>query len=675
MAKSKDSRCTLMVSPNDIEQGSSIEVGTPSPFETRRIGVLGRLLRRPLSVISGLFLLCVITATIAAPWLAPYSPDAQNYGALFTGPNSHYLLGTDDLGRDLLSRMMYGGRISLLGVAEALIVYLVLGLPAGLVAGYVGGWFDSLVVWLSDLSFAVPQIVVVLAVLAILGEKSSVAMITLGILGAPGLMRIARGATMAVEREQYIVAARVSGLTRRRTITRHVLPRIAGSIIVQVSLFAGVALIFQTGIDYLGLATQPPTPSWGSMIAEGSQYMANDPWMIIPPGILVALVILAFGLLGDGVRDSYTEVWSSASRGSVKAKRSLRIGSASNVTVSRPPAPPSDSQALLEVRTLSVALRRKDADVSITSEVSFSVNSGEAIGIVGESGCGKTITGHAIIGLLPKGADIIGGEIYYAGQALRDASERQMGLLRGREIAMVSQEPVASLDPAFPVGAQIAEVARTCRGITRTEARKVALELFALVRLPNPAQIYKRYPHELSGGMAQRVGIAAAIAGRPKLLIADEPTTALDVTVQAEILELLHDLRSEMGLALILISHDWGVVADLCDKVIVMYAGQVVERASLSAMLREPRHPYTAALLASDPHKASTGSRLPALAGSVPSIGQWPRGCHLAPRCPLATDQCRNESIDEVEVGEDHLTRCIHHDQLHGVSPRFLGEL
>jgi len=653
---------------SSTEQGSSGEVDAPSSPTTRRNGELSRLLHRPLSVISGLFLFVVTAVTIAAPWIAPYSPDAENYSALFKGPSAHYLLGTDDLGRDLLSRLIYGGRISLLGVAEALVVYLILGLPVGLVAGYVGGWFDKLVVWISDLSFAVPQIVVVLAVLAILGETTTVAMITLGILGAPGLMRITRGATMAVEREQYIVAARVSGLPRRRILIRHVLPRISGPIIVQVSLFAGISLIFQTGIDYLGLATQPPIPSWGTMIAEGSQYMSNDPWMIIPPGVLVALVILAFGLLGDGVRDSYTEVWSSVSQGQVKMKRARSVGSASNSKSERQSGSAKDSRALLEVRNLSISLIRNDGDIPITSEVSFCVNSGEAIGIVGESGCGKTMTGLAVIGLLPRGAEITDGDIFFSGHTLRSSRDREMRLIRGREIAMVSQEPVASLDPAFSVGAQIAEVVRSCRGFTHKEAKREALDLLALVRLPNQAQIYKRYPHELSGGMAQRIGIAAAIAGRPKLLIADEPTTALDVTVQAEILELLRELRTELSLSLILISHDWGVVADLCDNVIVMYAGQVVERASMSEMLREPRHPYSSALLASDPHRVSAGSRLPALAGTVPPIGQWPKGCHLAPRCSLATDECRSQAIYEIEVGENHTTRCVHSDQLHRVN-------
>ncbi len=202
---------------NSVDLSEMVVQASPS---IKGNGVFRRLIRRPLALASGIFLLLTIALTVAAPWLAPYSPDSENYAELFKGPSIHYLLGTDDLGRDIFSRLLYGGRISLLGVAEALIVYLVLGLPAGLVAGYVGGWFDRLVVWISDVSFAVPQIVVVLAVLAILGEKTSVAMITLGILGAPGLMRIARGATMAVEREQYIVAARVAGLSRRRIITR-----------------------------------------------------------------------------------------------------------------------------------------------------------------------------------------------------------------------------------------------------------------------------------------------------------------------------------------------------------------------------------------------------------------------------------------------------------------------
>jgi peptide/nickel transport system permease protein len=632
-----------------------------------RPGMLARLAHRPLAMVAATFIAVIVLVSIAAPWIAPDAPNDQDYSTLFARPGLGHLLGTDDLGRDTLSRLIYGGRVSLVGVAEALVIYLLIGVLGGLVSGYIGGWLDSTLMWLADLSFSVPQIVVVLAVLAIFGQDMTAAMVSLGVLGGPALMRIVRGATVAVRQEQYIVAAQVSGLSTRQVLWRHVLPRIAGPIIVQTSLFAGVALIFQTGLDFLGLATQPPTASWGSMVAEGAQNIVTDSWMIVPPGCLIALMILAFGLLGDGVRDSYAAGWAaSAAPGDARRRAARVVATPHDGSLS---APLSD--ALLSVRDLSVALDGPGGPVPVVDGVSFDVRSGEALGIVGESGCGKTMTALALMGLLPDAARVTGGEFVFAGRTLHDMTESGFRGLRGSEISIISQEPVMSLDPSFTVGAQIGEVVRHRLGASRADARRRALELLDLVNLPNPERVYGSYPFQLSGGMAQRVAIAAALAAGPKLLIADEPTTALDVTVQAEILDLIRSLQAEMGLAVVLISHDWGVIADLCRHAIVMYAGQVVERAEVATMFRAPRHPYTAGLLASDPHLVRGQAELPALPGAVPAIGSWPSGCRFAPRCAYATAECSARPIAAHALDAEHMTRCIHHERV--ADPRRVG--
>jgi peptide/nickel transport system permease protein len=631
-----------------------------------RPGMLARLLRRPLAVAAAAFIGLVVLASLAAPWIAPDAPNDQDYSTLFARPGLGHLLGTDDLGRDILSRLIYGGRVSLVGVAEALVIYLAIGVVGGLVAGYLGGWLDSALMWLADLSFSVPQIVVVLAVLAIFGQDMTAAMVSLGVLGGPALMRIVRGATVSVRQEQYIVAAQVSGLSTRQVLTRHVLPRIAGPIIVQTSLFAGVALIFQTGLDFLGLATQPPTASWGSMVAEGAQNIVTDSWMIVPPGCLIALMILAFGLLGDGVRDSYAEGWATSAPPGEGRRRTRVVAGPRDGSLS---APLSD--ALLSVRDLSIAIEGPGGLTPVVDGVSFDVQRGEALGIVGESGCGKTMTAMALMGLLPDVARVTGGEFVFAGKALHDLSEAGFRELRGSEISIISQEPVMSLDPSFTVEAQISEVVRHRQGASRVAARARALELLELVNLPDPARVARSYPFQLSGGMAQRVAIAAALAAGPRLLIADEPTTALDVTVQAEILDLLRSLQAEMGLAVVLISHDWGVIADLCRHAIVMYAGQVVERADVATIFAGPKHPYTAGLLASDPHLVSGRAELPALPGAVPAIGSWPSGCRFAPRCAYATPECVAQPVAAHALDAEHMTRCIHPDRV--ADPRRVG--
>jgi peptide/nickel transport system permease protein len=252
----------------------------------------------------------------------------------------------------------------------------------------------------------------------------------------------------------------------------------------------------------------------------------------------------------------------------------------------------------------------------------------------------------------------------FGGQDLAALSERGLRHIRGRRIALISQEPMSGLDPSFRVGNQLTEVIRRHTPLSRGQARERAAELLAMVKMPRPDEVLMSYPHELSGGMAQRVSIALALAGGPELLIADEPTTALDVTVQAEILAVLRDLRRQLGMAVILITHDWGVLADLCDRAVVMYAGEIVEQAGVDDIYRSPRHPYTEGLMACHPHRAPVTGALPVIAGTVPPPSEWPAGCHFRPRCRYATGQCGSEPIPMAAPGPGRLSRCIHVDQL-----------
>ncbi|MDA8186324.1 MAG: dipeptide/oligopeptide/nickel ABC transporter permease/ATP-binding protein [Actinomycetota bacterium] len=650
----------------------AVELRAGTAVSVRERSTLVRFLWHPGAAFSVGFLALVVVAALAAPVLPLHNPIVEYYPHLFQGPGSaSFPLGTDDLGRDLLSRMVYGARTTLLGVGEALAVFLALGVPLGLVSGFVGGALDSLVMWVADLSYSTPQIVVVLAILSIYSQNETAAMLAVGVLGSFGLTRIVRGSTIAVKNEQYVAAARVSGLSWGRITVRHVLPRIAGPIIVQASLFSSLALLFQTGLEFLGLATHPPAPSWGSMIAEAAQFIVRDPWMIVPPGAIIALTITALGLLGDRVRDVYAERW--APGGVVALGRTRERHQAAPAVVAPSRAAEEDptsgeaavrTPALLEVAGLAVVLESRRAEIPVVENVSFELEKRGALGMVGESGCGKTMTVSALLGLLPSGARRRAGSILFDGEALHHYGEKELSRTRGSKIGLISQEPVASLDPNFTVGSQVAEVVRRHRGLSRAEARSVTLELLDMVRLPDPSRVYRRYPHELSGGMAQRVAIAASLAGRPKLLVADEPTTALDVTTQAEIIALLRSLQDELGLSIILISHNWGLVANLCDRVVVMYAGQVVEMGTTVDVFTAPRHPYTAGLLASDPHLVSRADRLRALPGSVPEIGQWPEGCHFAPRCPYAIQACIDAPIAEQRVGAGHAVRCIQHERL-----------
>ena len=317
------------------------------------------------------------------------------------------------------------------------------------------------------------------------------------------------------------------------------------------------------------------------------------------------------------------------------------------------------SPALLDVRGLRTHFASERGEVRAVDGVDFRLERGRTLGIVGESGCGKSVTALSIMGLVPQPPGrIAGGEVLLEGEDLLKAPPGRLRDLRGDKLSMIFQEPMTSLNPAFPVGDQIAEALLRHRKLSRSDAHEKAIGMLRKVRIPSPETRAKEYPHQLSGGMRQRVMIAMALACNPALLIADEPTTALDVTIQAQILELMRALRAELGTAIILITHDLGVVAELADDVIVMYAGRVIERAPVPALFAEPQHPYTVGLLGSIPRLDAEQERLSAIEGFVPDAAAMPEGCRFHPRCPFAIDRCRQEEPALAEISRNHFASC-----------------
>jgi len=298
-------------------------------------------------------------------------------------------------------------------------------------------------------------------------------------------------------------------------------------------------------------------------------------------------------------------------------------------------------------------------EVRAVDGVDLSLERGRTLGIVGESGCGKSVTALSIMGLIPQPPGrIAGGEVLFEGEDLLRAPARRLRDLRGDKLSMIFQEPMTSLNPAFPVGEQVAEALLRHKRISKEEAESQAVDMLRRVRIPSPERRAHDYPHQLSGGMRQRVMIAMALACNPRLLIADEPTTALDVTIQAQILELMRALRAELGTAIILITHDLGVIAELADDVIVMYAGKVIERCASARLFALPQHPYTIGLLGSIPRLHLQQERLSAIEGFVPDAAAFPDGCRFHPRCPFAVEKCRKEVPSLLPLGEDHFAAC-----------------
>ncbi|APS23403.1 ABC transporter [Streptomyces sp. Tue 6075] len=547
-------------------------------------------MRNPLGAASAAVLLLLLVAVLLAPLLAPQAPDVSSLGDAFAGPDAAHPLGMDSAGRDILSRILYGGRNTLGGALIALAVALALGVPAGLYAGYYGGRFDSVAGWGVNLVMALPAMVVLLASRAILGPNVWVLMIVLGVLAAPSFFRLVRGIVAGVRKELYVDAARVSGLSDTRIVVRHILIVVRGPVIIQVALVAGVAIGLQAGLEFLGVGSGS-SATWGAMLNEAFQNIQRAPLLMLWPGLALGLTNGALVLLAGALRDVLEE------RGGPDGGRAAHRTQKEPT----PPAAPTESGArspLLSVRGLTVVYGKPDGTrKQVVHGVDLDVHPGEIVGLVGESGSGKTQTAFSVLGILPEGGRIGEGSITVGGREVAGLPERAHRALRGGTVAYVPQEPMSNLDPAFTIGSQLVEPIRHVLGLSRQEAAARALDLLRLVEIPDPERTMRLYPHEISGGMAQRVLIAGAMSCDPELLIADEPTTALDVLVQAEILNLLRRLQQDRGLGVLLVTHNLGVVADLCDRVAVMSEGRIVETGTAEHIVHSPGHPYTRSLL------------------------------------------------------------------------------
>lgn len=622
-----------------------------------------RLLRSPGFVISAGFILLVTVLCIMANLVATADPLEVDLGSALQAPSPEHLLGTDQLGRDIFSRLLYGGRLSLLYALVVTLVGLAVGIALGLIAGYLGRLgrlgrtIDQAILFIADIGLAIPVMVVVIAILSVFRDYYPIAMVMFGVLLAPPVIRNVRAPVLAVRNELYVDAARVAGLSSGAILVRHILPRVLGPILVQATLIASMSLLFTVGLSYLGFGPQPPTPTWGSMVADASQVLPLSAWPLVVSGGLVGLLILTLSVLGNSIRDITVGEWTGRVR-------------------HRPDAVPTNADArdaaewpMLSVRGLAVAFDRGHESVPVANHIDFSIERGEIVGLVGESGSGKTAIARALLRILPGTGRIVDGDIRFDGRSILRLSEAELRAYRGAGVSYVAQEPMASLDPTLRVGAILAEAIRAHHRAPKQQIRRQVLELLAKVQLPDPERVARAYPHELSGGMAQRVSIARAIASGPRLIVADEPTTALDATVQAEIIALLRQLRDELGISILLVSHDLGVVSELCDRAIVMYAGELVEFGPVHELLASPAHPYTRALAAARPSAATPReSPLLTIPGSVPQPGTWPAGCRFAARCAFATDACvRQPIVLEPIHDSSRSVRCIRSDELAGL--------
>ena len=596
--------------------------------------------------ISLIVLVLVVLIAILANMIAPHNPYE-----IFTArqaPNAEFLFGTDDKGRDILSRMMYGARYSLVIGLGATAFALVFGSIIGALAAVTRSWISNIIMRVLDIIMSVPGIALAAVLVLILGNSVPAIIFAIGFLYIPQIARIVRANVMSEYNQDYVRAVIVSGARAPWILAKHVVRNCIAPVMVFTIVLVADAIVFEASLSFISAGIPEPTPTWGNILSDARDgVLAGRWWQALFPGLAIMITVLCLNILSEGMTDALAaapkapiaagddKLNSDREADRMVADPKLayaaqaemlekRLGALKEIEKQRTDRFPArtDVPPILEVKDLCIKFPRH-GDVNVVDHVSFVVRPRQTMGLVGESGCGKSITSLTIMGLLDKKAQI-SGEILYDGRNLLAMSEREMNELRGREIAMIYQDALSSLNPSMLIRAQMKQL--TKRGGTRS-----AEELLELVGL-DPKRTLDSYPHELSGGQRQRVLIAMALTRDPKVIIADEPTTALDVTVQKQVVDLLNKLQKELGFAMVFVSHDLALVAEVANSITVMYAGQVVEQGPVSEILTNPIHEYTRGLLGSVLSIEAGGDRLHQVPGAVPSPKDFPEGDRFTPR-------------------------------------------
>ena len=599
------------------------------------------------SKISLVLLVLVALSAILAPVIAPHDP--LEITVAYQPPSAEYVFGTDNAGRDILSRMLYGGQYSLVIGFGATFFALVFGSIIGALAAVSRKWVSEVIMRILDIIMSVPGIALAAVLVLILGNSVPAIIFSIGFMYTPQIARIVRANIVSEYGEDYVRAVIVAGARAPWILWKHVLRNCIAPIMVFTVTLVADAIIFEASLTFIGAGIVEPTPTWGNILADArAGVLAGRWWQALFPGLAIMITCLALNILSEGLTDAMAaapaapvDATNSASRRKddilasdpVRAYKEQaaslerRLSALREVELKRTDrhVPDHSVAPILEVKNLAISFERH-GDVHVVDGVSFDVRPGQCMALVGESGCGKSITTKVIMGLTdPK--ETITGQVLYKGQDLVTMSKEEHRKLLGHELAMVYQDALSSLNPSMLISAQMKQL--TSRGGTRS-----AEELLTLVGL-DAKRTLESYPHELSGGQRQRVLIAMALTRDPSLVICDEPTTALDVTVQKQVIKLLNDLQAKLGFAMIFVSHDLALVAEVASDITVMYAGQVIEQAPTKELLTNPIHEYTRGLLGSVlsiEEGARDGSRLHQVPGSVPSPADFPKGDRFAPR-------------------------------------------
>jgi oligopeptide/dipeptide ABC transporter ATP-binding protein len=634
-------------------------------FRSKWAGVL----RTPVGVAAAALLAAVLLLAILAPVLWSSRANAIDPSQILRGSSSAHWMGTDNLGRDIFFRVLVATRRSIELALAATAIGVVIGLLLGAAPLLLGARAGRLVTAIVNIAVAFPGLLLALFFAVIFGVGARGALLAIGLAFAPGFARLTQTLVARIAGLDFIAAARIAGVGRMRLLVRHVLPNIGEPLVVNATVSAGGALLAFAGLSFLGLGVQPPDYDWGRLLGDGLNTIYVHPAAALAPGVAVVIAGLSFNLFGEALAKAIGLRTARVNVGRIVSRRSRSIDLVApavaddrpvlvvdGLKVSFPGATGTTRAAGTTGATRATgttgatratgttgATRATGAMGTITPVrgVSFTVGRGEAVGLVGESGSGKSLTALATGQLIEAPGEVTADRLEFLGTDLVSGSARAYRELLGTSLAMVFQDPMTSFNPTARIGRQLAEVAEQHQGLSRRLAWSRAVDRLRAVRIPAPLRRAHQYPHEFSGGMRQRAMIGMGLMASPALIIADEPTTALDVTVQRQVLRLLTDIRAADDVALLLISHDITVVSQVCDRVLVMYAGRIVEDLPAAELADSARHPYTRALLAAVPDMSTDRDRpLTVIPGRPVDPAQPPPGCAFAPRCPLADERC-----------------------------------
>ncbi|MCX2731893.1 dipeptide/oligopeptide/nickel ABC transporter permease/ATP-binding protein [Saccharopolyspora sp. NFXS83] len=628
-----------------------------------------------MAAVAAVVLGLVLVTAVFGPLLLGDAAVRQDLRASLLAPSFDHgvtgLLGTDVLGRSVLARLVEAAGTTLSIAVPAVLCSLLLGSAVGMWAGFHGGRRENVAMRVADVILSFPSLLLAVVVLYVFAPSAANIVLIIALARIPVYLRTARAEAAELKSRLFVDAARTFGTGSGPTIYRHVLPIAMPTLLTVAATDFCFVMLTESSLSFLGIGIQPPEVSWGLMVAQGRQYLQTAWWIAVLPGLAIVVTTVSATVLAAWVRlaTDPAQRWRltlpRAEEGAVPTgNRSTATTSSTTEAGATPASAPGAPDAALAVEDLTVDLRTPHVTVRAVDHVGFSVHKGRTLALLGESGCGKSMTAQAIVGLLDPIARVTDGSVRVAGTDVLRLDTTARRKLAGPALSIVFQDALTALNPVQPVGRQLAEPFRIHRGLSRRKAREKAVELMETVGIPEPRARARSYPHQFSGGMRQRLLIAMAVALEPHVLLADEPTTALDVTVQAQIMRLLRDLQARHDMALVLITHDLAVVAEHADDVAIMYAGTVVETGPVAEVFANPRHPYTKGLLDSVPEHAEKGRPLPAVPGSPPELSALPAGCAFQARCPMARERCTEQRPALTATGDSRAAACHFTEEL-----------